>query len=179
MREVRAGTRKSKCPRASMGYRLRPTTARVRDWIFSVVDVQGKDVVIDIFAGTGALGIEALRRGAGAVTFVDSDLLAVRGIRESLGQAGAWERCKVLRRDALRFLGALSSDTVDIVLADPPYGYARAGALVSEAVRVLKRDGRFVMERPSGGNLPESEDVVVVREKRFGGTTVTVLRRGE
>lgn len=155
---------------------VRPTSDRVREAIFDVLGhldaVVGAEVV-DLFAGSGALGIEALSRGAASVTFVESDPVVARGLEANLaavGFAGA-PRVRVVRREATGFLAGVPH-RYDLALADPPYafggwpellGHLRAGVAVLESDRPL--------ELPAGLELH--------RSYRYGGTLVTVARAPE
>ena len=156
---------------------MRPTTGRVKQWIFDVLDVEGRKTVLDLFAGTGGLGIAALARGAERVCFVDDDAAAVAAIRENLRRAGEARRARVLRRDVLRFLASVAPESVDIAFADPPYQYPRFDALVAAVARTLNAGGLCVLERPTQTMLSQPEELLLLREKRFGGTTVSILRR--
>jgi 16S rRNA (guanine966-N2)-methyltransferase len=158
---------------APPGRTTRPTSDRVREAVFSVLTslaaVEDADVA-DLFAGSGALGIEALSRGARQVTFVDSDPSAVRAVVANLAvipeRTGAGT---VVRDDVFRFLAR--EGRWDVVLADPPYRFnrwdellrgleGRVGVLVAEAAEPL---------RPG----PAWETMKV---KKYGGTVVTVVR---
>jgi 16S rRNA (guanine966-N2)-methyltransferase len=126
--------------------------------------------VLDLFAGSGALGIEALSRGAAEVTFVDSDPEAVRVIRSNLAPlADLAARSQVRQGDALQV--AASAAFCDLVLADPPYAFDRWPLLLD---RLAPRTGLLVAESGSGLDLGRAWETVKV--KRYGGTVVTVGR---
>jgi 16S rRNA (guanine966-N2)-methyltransferase len=120
----------------------RPLADRAREGLFSSLggDVDGA-VVLDLFAGTGAVGIEALSRGAARAVFVDSSLDAARAIRENLERTKLAERAGIVRRDALR---ALASDlgSFDIVFLDPPY--ALAGPPLDAVLAAVAAEGAIV-----------------------------------
>lgn len=115
------------------GRKLRPTAERVREAWFSILepDLQGA-VVLDLFAGTGALGLEALSRGAASVTFVESALRSVTVLRQNVAALEAESGVTIMRDDAFRALDRLigdGSDAADIVLADPPFDSVAATEL--------------------------------------------------
>jgi 16S rRNA (guanine966-N2)-methyltransferase len=137
--------------------------------LVSLGAVEGADVA-DLFCGTGALGIEALSRGARHVTFVDSDAAAIRAVNTNL--AVIPERAAdatVTRRDVFGFLE--SPGRWDLVLADPPYRFSRWDDLL---VRLEGRAGALVAESTSPLRAGPAWETVKVR--RYGGTVVTVLR---
>jgi 16S rRNA (guanine966-N2)-methyltransferase len=162
-----------------VGPATRPTSDRVREAIFdilgSMVDLPGMKVA-DLFAGTGALGIEALSRGAGSVTFVDDDAGAVASIRENLVSTGLdGSQAVVLRRDVVSFVQSTSragETPFDLVLCDPPYSYERW----DELLEALPAD-LAVLE--SGEELVLPGHLMVLRSKRYGSTLVTVARVGD
>jgi 16S rRNA (guanine966-N2)-methyltransferase len=137
------------------GRGTRPTADRVREALFSMLgDVAGLHV-LDLFAGSGALGIEALSRGAASATFVESDARAAAVIRANLDELGT--EGQVIRQDALAFLGS-SPGPFDLVFADPPYDSApllakplaeRLPGVLSEAARIVtESDKRRPLELP-------------------------------
>jgi 16S rRNA (guanine966-N2)-methyltransferase len=162
---------------------LRPTTDRVRESIFSMLtarlDFEGIDV-LDLFAGTGALGIEAISRGAATAQFVELDRRSVAVIEENLRTLGIAARCRVVASDAIRFL-VKCDRTFDLILADPPYSAALFDQLVHEifARNLLRPDGLFVLEHSSTLKPAVPEGVRVVVEKTFGETAVTVYAEVE
>jgi 16S rRNA (guanine966-N2)-methyltransferase len=161
---------------APVGANVRPTSDRVREAIFSMLySLGGVDglKVADLFAGTGALGIEALSRGAASVTFVEQDARSVAGIRanlDSVGMSGAEARgeATVVRADADAWV-AQTAARYDLVLCDPPYGYAGWATLVARLPADL-----VVLE--SSAEIAAPDGWEVLRSKRYGGTIVTVAR---
>jgi 16S rRNA (guanine(966)-N(2))-methyltransferase RsmD len=153
----------------------RPTQDRVREALFSVLGPLGGVRVLDLFAGSGALGIEALSRGAREATFVDSDPAAARVVRQNLERLGAGE-ARVFRADALSFLrgAARHGDRWDLVLCDPPYRLAhRLGATLGPLlVPVLETGGRIVCE--SSVKDPMRLDLPLLDERRYGDTRIAV-----
>ena len=151
----------------------RPTADRVREALFSLLGPVGDLRVLDLYAGSGALGIEALSRGAAAATFVDSDPAAVRAVRSNLERIGI-EGGRVFRADALSFLrgAARHSDRWDLVLLDPPYRLApRLGpALGPLLVPVAAPEARIVCE--SSVKHPLRLELPLIDERRYGDTAL-------
>ena len=157
------------------GLATRPTSDRVREALFSILGEFVQDArVLDLFAGSGALGLEALSRGAAAATFVDSSAAAVRAIRANLEALGG--EAEVRREDALRFLGAAAGKArhYDLVLLDPPYRLAaRLGRALSEALpAVLAHDALVVSE--SDRRAPLALDLPLTDERRYGDTLIRI-----
>ena len=166
-----AGTAGGRRLQVPAGRKLRPTSERVREAVFSSLTSQGLVVgarVLDLFAGTGALGIEALSRGAREATFVEADPAAVAAIKANLAGTGLTGGTVVVA-DALRFLADPGAD-FDLAFVDPPYSF---------------NAWRDVLDRlPSAVAVLESRRPVdpgpgweVTRSARYGDTAVTVVRR--
>jgi 16S rRNA (guanine966-N2)-methyltransferase len=167
---VIGGTCRGRVLRAPAATGTRPTSDRVREAIFDVltgvVDLEGA-AVVDLYAGSGALGIEALSRRAGSSVFVDRSPHAVRAIRDNLGALGLAERSRVVRDDVLRYLSR--HHRFDLALCDPPYDFASWDRLLTRlhaAVAVLET------RRPA--LVPPGWEIV--KDKRYGDTLVTVVR---
>jgi 16S rRNA (guanine966-N2)-methyltransferase len=151
----------------------RPTQDKVREALFSVLGPVDGLRVLDLYAGSGALGIEALSRGARDATFVDSDKAAARIVRENLERLGV-EGARVFRADALSFLrgAARHGDRWDLVLCDPPYRLApRLGATLGPLLApVLETGARIVCE--SSVKHPMRLDLPLIGERRYGDTAL-------
>jgi len=163
------GGRRLKAP---PGARTRPTADRVREALFSILGpVEGMRAA-DLFAGSGALGIEALSRGAVHATFVDSDRRAARAVQENLDALGA----RVVR-DVVAWLRAAAGDEeFDLVLLDPPYSSAgRLGGPLSEHLPgVLAPNAVIVSE--SDKRAPLELDLPLASERVYGDTRVAIHR---
>ena len=172
-----AGAFKGRRLRAPRGVRTRPTTDHVREALFSMLgDVSGARV-LDLFAGSGALGIEALSRGAAAAVFVERDPRAIATIRGNLEAVGAEGR--VRRRPAPAYLASHAADQdapFDLVFVDPPYDSAgRLGAPLSERLpRLLSAESRIVTE--SDKRTPLELRLPLARERTYGDTRIAVHR---
>jgi 16S rRNA (guanine966-N2)-methyltransferase len=160
---------------APPGAATRPTSDRVREALFSILGarVDGADV-LDLFAGSGALGIEALSRGAARATFVDSAPPALRALRANLAALGA--DAEVVRADALRWLRGASEGErqYSLVFLDPPYRRAAAlGAELSDALpAVLGPDALVVSE--SDRRAPLELTIPTHDERRYGDTLIRI-----
>ena len=158
---------------APAGRGTRPTSDRVREALFSILTSMGMvegAVMLDLFAGTGALGIEALSRGAAAVTFVDSDPAAQAAIQANLEVLGELrERATVVRAEALRYCAR--APRVNVVLADPPYAFASWSALLGLLVSRTE-----VLVAETGAEWEPGPGWETVKERKYGSTVVTVVQ---
>ena len=157
------------------GVRLRPTSGLVREAIFNILapKVEGA-TVLDLYAGTGALGIEALSRGAARATFVEAEAGAVQAIFTSLARTSLAERGKVVRG---RLPGALSSveGPFDLVFMDPPYNDPAAEDILLRLSRLLAPGGYVVYEHSSRYNPPQRPQGLRLVERREYGDTAIAL----
>jgi 16S rRNA (guanine966-N2)-methyltransferase len=157
---------------APPGRDTRPTTDRVREaWMSAVAAEIPGARVLDLFAGSGALGLEALSRGAAEAVFVESGAPALRALRANLDALGAIGRSTVVRGDALKYLAGLGEGAFDLAFADPPYGKGLAAALVS-AFQDLRFARLLCVEHRVSDALPPVEGA---RERRYGDTVLTFL----
>ncbi len=168
----RYGGRRLQAPR---GAATRPTSDRVREALFSILGGRTAGArVLDLFAGSGALGIEALSRGAAEATFVDSAAPAIRAVKANLEAVGA--EAEVRRAEARRFLADASGAArqYDLVFLDPPYRLARemGGALTTALPSVLAPEALVVAESDRRG--PLGLDLPLVDERRYGDTLIRI-----
>ncbi|HKC42487.1 MAG TPA: 16S rRNA (guanine(966)-N(2))-methyltransferase RsmD [Burkholderiales bacterium] len=129
---------------------LRPTPGRVRETLFNWLgqDLSGKRC-LDLFAGSGALGFEALSRGAAEVVMVETSRAAHSALRESATRLGAGGRLRLVHGDALHFIATSGHSGYDIVFVDPPYGSGLAGEALARLPRVLASGGIVYVESDS------------------------------
>ena len=167
---------------APPGAATRPTSDRVREALFSILGPLDGERVLDLYAGSGALGIEALSRGAAHATFVDSAARPATAIRRNLETLGIGaDEATVTRRDTLRFLrdaaGAQPPARFDLVFADPPYSSARelAGPLSELLPPLLAPEARIVTESDKRTPL---ELMLLLLDERVYGDTRIALHRG-
>lgn len=161
---------------------LRPTMDRVRAAVFSSLgDLVSEATVLDLFAGSGAMGIEALSRGAAKAVFVDSNDLCARCIRENLRMAAAEGSIQTI--DAYRFLNLYAEPaSFDLIFADPPYAKKpgdtdHSAALVTSStlVSALKPGGLFVLEKNPETKIPDESLFETVKSRRYGGSEILYL----
>ena len=163
---------------------VRPTMDRVKAAIFSSL---GEAVigarVLDLFAGSGALGIEALSRGAASAIFVEDERQSTQAIEKNLAKTNL--KARVRQQDVFDFLRQRSNpEKFEIIFADPPYEKFQHGKSYTEKLlnnedlpQLLESDGIFVLEKWPGEDLSESEFWRVVRQKAYGATEVLFLTR--
>jgi 16S rRNA (guanine966-N2)-methyltransferase len=173
---------------AAPGPGTRPLTDRVKQTLFGILEPElDGAAVLDLFAGSGAGGIEALSRGAASAVFVERDAGAVRVIAENLRRTGLEAGATVVRKDALAWLAAAAARgagdgdaaVFDIVLVDPPYADTAALGRVLEGVGPVVRDGGVVVSKHFWRDAPPPIIGLLAsdRERRFGETALTFYRR--
>ena len=177
---VVAGRAKGVALKTPDGMLTRPTSDRVKEAMFSIIqfDIPGS-AVLDLFGGTGQLGIEAISRGAKCATFVDCREDACRLIRENLKRAGMEREGKIVRMDYMDFFKK-NKETFDIVLLDPPYAeeYLENSLKMITEIDILQSGGIIIAERPLGKDLLQNlEGFTRSRDYKYGNTLLTVYRK--
>lgn len=163
--------------KGDVGAHLRPTTDRVRESLFNVLMHTGAISgarVLDLFAGTGALGLEALSRGAAHVTFVDDGRVSQRLIAQNIEICKAQDRCHLLRRNALK-MGENPASAYDVIFMDPPYGKTLGSKALDLAVSGgwVAKDALIVWEESTPQAPPagfEAQD-----SRKYGDTYVSLM----
>ena len=165
-----AGTHRGQRIAAPRGTATRPTSDRVRENAFNLIGPVDGAAVLDLFAGSGALGLEALSRGAERVVFVESDRDACRTINANLDKLRL--NAIVLCQDVVRAVGS-ERRAYDLVLCDPPYDYdlTRVARLFAKLVRP---DGLLVLESTSRENAPDLAGLAVRTSRRYGSARLTL-----
>lgn len=172
---VVAGALRGRVIKAPDGDATRPTTDRTREAVFnSLVSLGVIDdaVVLDLYAGSGAMGIEALSRGARRCTFIERDRRALDAVRANVSQLGVTDRSTVLAGDVM--VNVVAQRGVDLVLVDPPYEFSDWVSLLTAIAVSLAPDAVVVAE--SGRDLGTPPGWSVLRSKRYGRTWVSFLR---
>ena len=176
---VITGTARGRRLREPEGLDTRPTTDRVKEGLFSAIqfDIEGRRV-LDLFAGTGQLGIECLSRGAERAVFVDSGPKALAVVRENLKTTGLTDRAAVVSGDALEYL-ARTRDRFDLIFLDPPYGTGLLEQAMERigAFDILNPHGIIVAEHPVNTAVPALRQCAAGRTYRYGKIAVTLYRR--
>lgn len=162
------------------GLQTRPTTDRVKEALFSIInfDIPGSRV-LDLFGGTGQLGIEALSRGAKSAVFVDAGEPACRLIRENLKRTKLEADGRVVRSDYLAYLNRCR-EQFDIVFLDPPYAevFLENSLKRIAEIDILQSNGIIVTERPLGKDLSvEMEGFTRSKDYKYGNTLLTIYRK--
>ncbi len=175
-----SGSARGRKLKEPQGMDTRPTTDKVKESLFNIIqfDLEGRRV-LDLFGGTGQLGLEALSRGSAHCTFVEQRREAVALIRENLKRTGFSDRARVVQGEALSFL-ASCRERFDIVFLDPPY----QGGLLEQSLEkivqfdILREHGIMICESAADWRLPPLQAPYEEgREYRYGKTKLTVCRR--
>jgi len=157
---------------------VRPTSEKVKEAVFSAIqfDIEGRRV-LDLFAGSGQMGIEALSRGAENATFVDSSDISLKVVKENLKTTNLSEKATVVKSDSLSFLSR-TNEKFDIAFVDPPYSTGLLQKAISNIENVMSDFGIIVCEHPKEETLPEElSKFSVSKNYKFGKITVTVYKR--
>ena len=158
-------------------FRVRPTAEPVRVGVMGLIKADlEKARVLDLFAGTGAVGLEAISRGARYADFVETGPPSLHALKANIAALRVREKTRVFKKDALPFAAALEPDRYDIAFVDPPYGSRMLDRVIESWVarpfaRVL------VVEYATGHALPPAADRYVFDKRIFEDTAVTVYRR--
>jgi 16S rRNA (guanine966-N2)-methyltransferase len=168
---VIAGTHRGRRIAAPKGDETRPTSDRVRENAFNLIGPVDDADVLDLFAGSGAMGIEALSRGASTATFVEKDRDACRVINANLDSLDF--RGTVLQQDALRFV-TRERRTYDLIVCDPPYGYDHA-KVTPHLARLLNDDGLLVYESAGREDPPEVPGLEQRTSRKYGSARLTLF----
>ena len=165
---------------APQGLDVRPTIDRVKEAVFSSLqfDIEGRSV-LDLFAGSGQLGLEALSRGAKECNFVDSNEISINVIKENIKNCGLGDKCVVNFCDSLNFLDKTDLK-FDIAFLDPPYDKGLIDLAMPKLVLKMSESGIIVCEHTENGVLQESYgDFKKQKTKKYGKVYVTFYRKLE
>ena len=177
-----SGTLKARQIKAPQGSDFRPTTDRVKENIFNILGEKVKGAkVLDIFAGSGSLGLESISRGSSEVFFIDKSEAAVEVIKKNLEYLSIFDKAQVIKGDASRELHRLSGRSLifDLIFLDPPYNInvAELQSLFSLIAKCLDSSGLIIYE--SGSDL--SEDIVAsikeIDKRSYGNTRVYFFKK--
>lgn len=176
---VITGSARGMSLRTLEGDNVRPTTDKVKEAVFSIIqfEIEGRRI-LDLFAGSGQLGIEALSRGAESAVFVDADKNAVRIVKENLAKTKLDFKATVAQTDSLAFL-SMTDRIFDIAFLDPPFS---TGLLEKALARVephIAQGGLVICEHPFADELPDAEGGLEKQKTyKYSKTAVTVYRKG-
>ncbi len=179
-----SGTSRGRRLATPKGHSLRPTSDRVKESIFNILgdEVQGK-VVLDLFAGTGSLGIEALSRGAKKTFFVERAKGALRLIEKNLLQCGFPCQAEIIPKEVNRAITLLKArgESVDLILMDPPYekGWIQRTLLKMDEHPIYHEGTVLVIEHGRREPLPQKTGRwTIIKQKRMGDTIISILQAG-
>jgi 16S rRNA (guanine(966)-N(2))-methyltransferase RsmD len=162
---------------------VRPTKDRIREAVFNIIAELIPDTdVLDLFAGSGGFGLEALSRGAKKAVFVEQERESGGVIKDNIKSLGVEDRTKVMISDVFKFLEGLKEqkETFNLVFADPPYskGLAKKTLIMINHYDILMHSGSLIIEHHTGESLPDSEgDVSIVKRKTYGNTSISIYRK--
>lgn len=162
-------------PRTS---RTHPMGDRIRSSLFNKIATELVDAtVLDAFAGSGALGLEALSRGAKHSTFIDKDRIAQKVIAKNIELLGVENRTKLIRSSVSGWLGTSDDEQeFDIIFADPPYHDLQLGS-IARLTKLLKPDGLMVLSLPNGAEAPDYARLTQIDTRSYGDATLTFYRK--
>jgi 16S rRNA (guanine966-N2)-methyltransferase len=173
---VIAGTARGRPLVAPRGTATRPISDRVKETLFAILADRVLDArVLDLYAGSGAVGIEALSRGAAHCDFVEHDRRALAAIRQNLERAGVGDRGSVHGQSVLAFLAAPREGRLDLAIVDPPYAERAILAPLERLVTRLTPGAVVVVKHHWRTPIPIPRGLTALRERRFGETTLTFL----
>jgi 16S rRNA (guanine966-N2)-methyltransferase len=151
---------------------IRPTRGKVREALFSIIDVNGK-TFLDLFAGSGAVGIEALSRGASSAVFVERSRKAANYIKRNLEKTKL--KGKIISKSVSSTLDSLEN-SFDFIFMDPPYKTELVKKTLNKIETILKRDSTIIIEHPSNEEF-EYNEFKVIKNKIYGDTSLTFLEK--
>lgn len=159
---------------------IRPATDRVKETIFNVLQTRLKlegANILDLFAGTGSLAIEALSRGAAAATIVDNSRASIELIKSNIEKLKLSDISRIMQADAFKFISK-TEEKYDLIFADPPYAFENTNIIPEKIFsnKLLKPNGFLVIEHQRKLTFQHSDDFVETIKKEFGNTTVTFFK---
>lgn len=185
MLRIIGGKAKGRLIKVPKGQGIRPTSDRVRESIFNIIPlslIRGANV-LDLFAGSGAIGLEALSRGAAHVTFIESNRKYIKTIKENINLCGfSFKNIDIISKDVLTALGmpVIQNLTYDIVFADPPYNYSSWRILLSKiSLNVnINNYGLIIAEHSTRVSIPLDIDTIMIHNcYTYGDTSLTVFKK--
>lgn len=161
------------------GMSIRPTSDRVKESLFNMLGARVFDSsFLDLFAGTGGIGIEAYSRGAAEVVFIDADAKSVQVLRGNLQKLDIIDKVEVYNTDYINAINKLAADqrSFGIIFMDPPYlkDYEKNALVLVSEKDLLKKDGIIIVEHETSDKMPENAGKLsIVRQKKYGNTMLT------
>jgi 16S rRNA (guanine966-N2)-methyltransferase len=179
MIRIIGGDSKGRKLKGPKGLEFRPTTGRVKEFVFSVIGPGLYEAqVLDLFAGSGSLGIEALSRGAVGVTFIEQCREYVRLVEQNVALCHLQAKSRILKGDVFKVLKYLGKQFLkyDIILADPPFKLSLHTAIVMavEQQKILQKSGVLIIEHQMDDILKQESNFHLIRQRRFGHCMVSI-----
>ncbi|MDO5556413.1 MAG: 16S rRNA (guanine(966)-N(2))-methyltransferase RsmD [Clostridia bacterium] len=183
---VISGTAKGKKLNSLQGFETRPTLDRVKESIFNVIQFSlNNSIILDLFAGSGALGIEALSRGAKEAVFCDNSNKATQIIKKNLEETRLIEKAKIINKNYIQALKQLKEENkrFDIIFLDPPYksDYIIKSIKYILEYNLLKQDGIIIVETNEKNKIKEIEEnkeLIVYDTRKYGIAVIIFVRKG-
>ena len=180
---ITGGAFRSRPIRAPRGDRTRPTSDRVREAVFSMLEADRPIAgarVLDLYAGSGALAFEALSRGAIHATLVEKDRAALAAIAENIEALDVRAAMRVVASEVGRCANRLQKESFDLIFADPPYRDVPSGELARSlepifGAGLMRQNARFVLELSSRDELPEIAALALVKRRTYGDTEIAIF----
>lgn len=181
--KIIAGQAKGRKLKTLEGRKIRPTSGRVKEALFNILStiVVGKEI-LDLFAGTGSLGLEALSRGASGATFVDKDKDAFKILCSNIKLLEFEERSKTFFMDAFRAVKKFGREKkkYDIIFIDPPYGNNLYEKILIGLIdeEIVSKDGMIIVEHPSSKKLKDNYKCFIkVKSQKYGNTLISIYTK--
>jgi len=174
MTRIIAGERKGLKLNNPPGRTIRPTTDRVKEWIFSVLYNVGDLTVLDLYCGAGNLGLEALSRGASHCTFVDNSSRSISLTKSNVSLSRLSDNSAVVQSDVFKYLQR-TKNSFDLIFADPPYKSAKPAMLIPLVCERLTPGGLLIFEGASPVETDLSDPYEILRSKSMGRTVVSII----
>lgn len=181
MIRVIAGEARGRKLKGPKGLQFRPTTGRVKEFIFSYLDGLVSDAnILDLFSGTGSLGIEALSRGARHVTFIEQSKAHLRILKENITLCQYESRSRIVQGDVfsnIRYFGQ-SEEQFDLILADPPFKQNLREKILQavDQARILSSQGLLIIEHEQHDTSGTSQRLRQIKERKFGHCLISIYR---
>lgn len=185
MRIIAGNAKGRKLMSPSGDHKVRPTADRVKEAVFNIIGPCIKGfIVLDLFAGTGSLGLEALSRGAEFAIFVDKDPESLKVLKKNIGLTGFIDKSEVLSGDGLKVLGKLktANKLFDLIFIDPPYEgdiYKKVPFLI-EKYGIIRDGGYVIVEHPVSTVLDGGWcQLKNIKNKKYGNTAISIFTKGD
>lgn len=178
MIKITGGELKGRSIKCRQGLGTRPSGAKVREAIFNIIGSKVIDTKwLDLFGGTGAIGIEALSRGASSVIFTEKDFTAFKQLKQNLSELKIEDKSTVLKMDAINFFNK-TNEVFDVIFLDPPYAseyYEQVFKIINQNTEKLSKEGILIVEHNIKYTLPELSTLKMLKTYKYGDTGITLF----